>query len=708
MLVSMEFALLREPMPLYSRDSFEVGRVAVYSSGTSYFTGLLTLLITWHLHRQKVVRTLCAILSSSFAAGKMLAVLLESGTVADDYGGDASINMLFRRGFVASALLVTMSAPYVVLRPMHVRTGASGRTKRGWGASGKPAAVNVPQRARIVVVIYCAVVMPLVILVSVPLVLEPLVGLLTGHNKAAYYVTSPRYSEIIGYAASLWGIAVLSMTNYFLPDGGAETWRRVSAILFLTGLFVSFSSPAIPGGKSSWEESNNLFQSVSSLDVEDESNSGGWGLISAFLATLLAVTGPLELRETRDPSGRKDSSQLLRLMIFGMMFGCGLSWFITMQSMSKDIFIPIFVTTLSCMAMSFLGTIATVMGYFLDIKDFIEAEQIANVWGGAFPVFFVIASVSLSAHAYPFGIGGWASTYLSVCGLVAASFTVAMRWRDEKNAVTRGYGNLSCVVSWLCAIIVVYGRFGLASVGVVGITSLAGIPISVLGTFVASLILLLLEGEGNESQRSHRLSSSSSSSKKGTFSGLVLSSLTQSNRIAPLMAGTIGVFLAASEYAILLRGCGLAKLGFLFGADDIIKSHEDVFSHVYGSASRTTGVGGLDDVASMARKSVVHSKTMIAAAKLAGSGLWTSKSLFGPLIHMFGIVVILPSLYYLVRHAWSGKVPSMGRVWCALPLNLVPLLLCRGIPSLSAAATFGIVGGFIQVNVMRNRDFSGL
>ncbi len=471
-LVVMEFALLREPMPLYSRDSFEVGRVAVYSPATSYFTGFLIILIASHMKRQKLIKMGSLVTSVSIAVGKMVAVLIESSLL----DGDDSLRILFLRWIVATALLLTVSAPYAVLKPHHMKLNIY--AKRNLGPSGKPAR-NLPQNIFLTVLVYSAVVLPLVILVSVPLIIEPFVGILSGHNKSAYYATSPTFSEVVGYSASLWGIAVLSMTNYFLPDGGADISRRVSALVFLLGMFISFSAPAIPGTTMSTNDSSLLFQSVSSLEVESSNNSGGWGLISAFLAILLAMTGPLELREIRDTLGRKDSRQLLRLMIFGVMFGCGLSWFFTMQSMSKDIFIPIFVTSFSCMAMSFLGTVATVMGYFLETKDFVEAEQIANVWAGiGFPVFFVISSVSLSAHAHPFGIGGWASTYLSVCGLCAGAFTVMLRLRGEKNSTTRGYGNASCVISWLCAISVVYGRYGVAGVGVVGVTSVAGIPAS--------------------------------------------------------------------------------------------------------------------------------------------------------------------------------------------------------------------------------------
>lgn len=695
-LIVMEFALLREPMPLYSRDNYEVGRVAVYSPGIAYFTGCLTLLITWHVKAQHLIKEGSVVVSTSIVIGKMLAVLIESSL--DEIDAYNSLGMLYLRWAVASLLLITICVPYSLLEPVHVKISAYHSRKKLREPSAKPSSSIMPKNASWTVVLYCAVLLPLVIVSSVRLVLEPLVGLLTGQNSTSGgYSTSPKLSEIIGYSASLWGISVLSMINHFLPDGGAEVWRRVSALTFIMGLFVSFAAPAFPGASPSpsWDNGY-VFQSVSSLDTENDVATGGWGLVSAFLAILLAMSGPLELRELKEASGRRDTRHLLRLMIFGMMFGCGLSWFITMQSMSKDIFIPIFVTTFACMAMSTLGTVAAVMGYFLDVAEFYEAEQIANVWTFVgFPVFFVISSMSLSAHAHPFGIGGWASTYLSVCGLLAGAFCVMVRLRDEKNSTTRGYSNMSCVVSWLCATIVIYGRYGVAGVGVVGTTSVAGIQASVLGTILCSPILLLLEGEGGSasSGRKKYQASTTKSKKKG----LVLSTLTRSNWFAPLLAGIVGTFIASSIYAIFLRGCGISKFSLLFGTGDVIKSQEDVFSHVYGSARRTTGVGALDDVATMAKKSMVHTRTMVAAAKLSGSGIWTSSQLLGPLMHFLGLIATLPSLQLIVNHSWHGLAPTGGKIIFFLPLNILAIFIGRGIPSLVAAATIGFVGGIMQL-----------
>ena len=65
----------------------------------------------------------------------------------------------------------------------------------------------------------------------------------------------------------------------------------------------------------------------------------------------------------------------------------------------------------------------------------------------AFPVFFVISSVSLSTHVHPFGNDGWASRYPLGWRLLAGAFCVMMRLRDGKTSPTRGYGNMGCVMS---------------------------------------------------------------------------------------------------------------------------------------------------------------------------------------------------------------------------------------------------------------------
>ena len=98
----------------------------------------------------------------------------------------------------------------------------------------------------------------------------------------------------------------------------------------------------------------------------------------------------------------------------------------------------------------------------------------------------------------------------------------------------------------------------------------------------------------------------------------------------------------------------------------------------------------------------MHTKTMIAAARLSGSGLWTAKSMFGPLMHLFGLAATLPSLQHLVNHSWYGKAPLFGKVVLALPLNVLAIIIGRGIPSLVAAATIGLIGGALQLITIKN------
>jgi hypothetical protein len=194
----------------------------------------------------------------------------------------------------------------------------------------------------------------------------------------------------------------------------------------------------------------------------------------------LAVIGPLELQERRDASGKKDSLLLFRMMVFSLMFGCGVAWFITMQCMSEEEFLSVFVTATACMAMAFFGTVAGVLGYFLELENFDEAAQVAKVWFGAFPIFGLIAGVSQFAgeSSHPFRMGGWLSTYLALCGAVLLAFALVLRSRHTKNSATRGLGNLSCIAAWLCSVVVLFGRFGVSGLdGGLDKTSVVGIPV---------------------------------------------------------------------------------------------------------------------------------------------------------------------------------------------------------------------------------------
>ncbi len=218
-----------------------------------------------------------------------------------------------------------------------------------------------------------------------------------------------------------------------------------------------------------------------------------------------------------------------------------------------------------------------------------------------------------------------------------------------------------------------------------------------MGTVLCSPILLLLEGEGSSGGGRKKYQGSSSKSKT---KDLVLSTLVRSHWFAPLLAGTVAVFLVATCYAIFLRGCSLSKFSLLFGSGDLSKGQSDVVSLVHGSVSKITGIRALDDIATMAKKSVVHTRTMVAAVKLGDSGIWTSTNVVGPLMHVLGLVAILPSLLYVLEHTYVGAAPSARKVLLALPLNVLAMAIGRGIPSLLALSAISFIGGITQLIIV--------
>ena len=207
---------------------------------------------------------------------------------------------------------------------------------------------------------------------------------------------------------------------------------------------------------------------------------------------------------------------------------------------------------------------------------------------------------------------------------------------------------------------------------------------------MTSLILLALDGEVSGPRRNKLQFMGSTKSSASSF-GINLQKLGPSNRFAPPVAACVLVLLCASIYAIFIRGCGLLT---------VATNHEQVFAKVYGD-SRTTGD---NDLSSLLKKSAVHDRIMTGSAKLAGSGFWTAGNIFGPLLHLGGLIATLPSLYFLVIGLWTGERTSHAAM--AAPLNLIPLILCKGISALRACALIGLIGGVFQAITRQKHDRS--
>lgn len=706
LLVTLEITLLKRPAPqeLVGQES-DVGvedAGYLYDHASALLTSVAVVAVALFTQRLKIISPKACIVALSLAIAKAISVVIDAnesdGKIRTEAKQEHLAQRLFYRTMMGSFLLIVMMAPRAILSPIHLKTTA--RHKRSL-ADGKPIG-SIPSTAVRNVVVYTMVILPASLLSAVPMVLTPLVMALSSHyGGGAYYKVAPPLSEMAGFALTLWGIASLSMMNYYLPDGGAETWKKASALTLLMGIGVTFSAPTVPDwivGDSGLGVSN-PYASISSLGTtlatQGRNRTGGWGILSASLATLLAITGPLELRERRPPSGRKDQYLLLRLMLFSLLFGSGVSWFITIQSMGQEKFFELLMTGLACMVVSFFGTVTCVLGYFLELENLEEVESTAKIWVGAFCLFGLVTGMpalfASSTTMHAFGAGGWLSTYLAVSSLAAFSLTMALRLRSTTNQATRGLANASCVLSYVFAVVVLYGRYGVSGMDeTFTVTTIVGIPASVLGTFLVAPMLLALEGEMGSERRSRvsRISAGGSRPPTSTI-GLTLPNLTASNRFAPAVAASFSVLFLAGLYAIFLRG------SFLF-ASSVATSHHDLFSKVTGKGS--------DSLAQLAQRSVSHSLSLVVSARMAGSGFWTASSPLGPLIHLGGLVATVPSTFLLLSQMWSGlKVPK-SQVIAALPVNLIPLLFCRGIPAIPAAALVGSVGGVLQILNLHRSD----
>jgi hypothetical protein len=325
---------------------------------------------------------------------------------------------------------------------------------------------------------------------------------------------------------------------------------------------------------------------------------------------------------------------------------------------------------------------------FLELSDFEEAEQVLKVWIGAFPVFMGTAAASQLAKdaAHPFGVGGWLSTYLSVCGVIALAVCMSLRARSTKNSKTIGISNSSCVLSWICFVIVLFGRYGVAGMDVsFELTTFFGIPASILGTIGVSLILLLLDGESSTSRGGRkRISSTSQSGATTNWMCLNLPQLKDSNKLAPTMTAIVIVLVSASLYSILIRGLWSAA------------TRERLYDSIY------TNSAGAEDLATLAKQNLLHRQAVQTAAALAGASFWTAPSPMTPLLYLAGVAATLPSLYGFVLFLW-GSVTS-GAWAVVVPFNLLPLVACRGLPPLFASAVLGALGGLYHAISMRGQQ----
>lgn len=700
MLDVLELTLLTRPAPLdYVGEESIEGRDGrsgyLYDHSTVFFTSIVVWGVSNMLRRTAVISKKSSVIILSIAIGKAVAAFIDMNEQDSKIRSDEQQKSLayrsFYRSICASALCAAMLAPRAFLSRIYIKNSA--RYKRSI-SDGRQLG-SVPKRAFQFVIIYSLVVLPVALISSVQMVLTPMTMVVSSHYEGgAYYAMAPPVSEMFGFAVALWGMACFSMLNHYFPEGGCEIWKKVAALAILMGAGIAASAPSVPewlGGDNGFGISN-PYASISSLGSrivkQRRSRTGGWGILLASLATLLAITGPLELRERRHPSGRKDKKLLFRMMVFSIMFGSGVSWFITIQCMGQARPFIMIVTGVCSMVVAFFGTVTCVLGYFLELESFDEVEQMVTISFGAFLIFGIVAGVpsfvSSSFAGHPFGPEGWLSSYLTVSCVVALALSSMLRMRQTKDQNSRGLGNLACIFAYLLASVLIYGRFGVAGVDhVLDVRAVYGIPAPVLGTLFISPIMLLLDGDTSVERRSRVSRISGTNAKPSSKNiGIDFPSLTRSNQFVPPMVASVLSFFAASLYTIFIRG--------FFTPGSAEKNNLETIE-----ATGTLIV--------MARRTISHNKAMAFASRLADASLWTSTTIMGPLIHICGLVATVPSLYLLAAGMWHGRNVPKAQVTLFLPLNIISIFFCTGTPTLRAVGVVCVVGGVMQIMDLGDR-----
>lgn len=438
----------------YESDKVKDHDAKVYNPTISLLTGILLIIVSLWLKRNKEIGSQNLVITTSICAGKVLTVILLLSNRTDQGSDPTEAHATFlRTSSISSLLLFTISAPYVYLNPNVDSRVISYKAPRH---------LQRRQRHRLDKVIHCylAILLPVMIGMSVPTVLKPLIQIIVNENTENYYGITILLSEIIGYSCFLWGLVTVTLLTHILPNGGADTWRKLGASSFFLGLFMLVVAPSTPVDRE--QDMPSVFAAVSSLgqSLTRSGRQGGWGLISSSSAILLALTGPLDLKQKR-MRRPADFHYLSKIMIFSIMFGCGISWFVIMQMVGSMPYEALIATGAASIVITFLSTTVTVIAFYWDEGNFDFVNRQLKRCFVVFPTLILIAGVSCARFddIPVWEIGGWLSIPLFVCGIAFLSIAMTLRCRKVKSSSTCGTGNVCCIISWMIFIVLTYGHY---------------------------------------------------------------------------------------------------------------------------------------------------------------------------------------------------------------------------------------------------------
>ena len=413
-----------------------------------FISSVLCTCLSWRLKQTYVVGDLNCLLTISLACSKLISVVLYS------YVGNVTLQHHDYLVIMMSSwfLLFVVSTPfYIYQRPIQPQLRRNFDQRKKSVVSGQ----KISKEAEKFIMIYCGLVLPFATFIFIVQLLWPLLDLLISEESEHYYDVSTLPSEFVGYSLSFWGLCTLSVLSKILPFGGAEGWRKASTSAILLGLCTLLVTPT------SFVEQNDssVFASISSVISTKEGSKGGWGFILAASSVLLALAGPLDLRD------RKNKNFHGRLSVFFLIFNSGVSWMFTMQLLDECLFFEKIVVLLASLIIAFITSGLSVIFSTTNKRHFGEVRKKVRIGIiGYMGVLFIVIVLLQGAELTAFGRGGWLSVLIFILGLSFLLQSVVLRFHAIK-VERREIGDLRnqfCFASWFLFVTMAFCSFRLS------------------------------------------------------------------------------------------------------------------------------------------------------------------------------------------------------------------------------------------------------
>ena len=432
-----------------------------YPTALILLTSIMLVMACLWLKKLNAIGSLASTAVGSISMGKAIAAMIEVKSL-DEPQRD---HRLFLYNLVACTILgLIIRAPYLLLTPVQARAPSTQLVRPGSRSLLRND--GTPRYANKVIIVYCGIILPVAIALAVTTILVPVFDTLFGDK--GFYRSSPPLSESFGYSIASWGLSVLFMLRYFVPEHGFQSWRKLSVAAFILGALLLITAPSTPFPRDNSRP--NVFASVSSLGngIVWEQTRGAWGLVSSVSAVLLALTGPLRL-DTKLNRRAKELTHTMRAAVFSLMLGCGLSWFLTKQIAEDLSSIELVIVSSLTTVISFLLTFSAVLLHTTngrDLDESLRVGQLSIATSFLLLVVMVVFDVAIHGKIDGFRVGGCHSIVSLTCSVFLLIVSIATKSRKKKDQRTRALNNVCTTLSWLAAIVAIYGSFGLASIGV--------------------------------------------------------------------------------------------------------------------------------------------------------------------------------------------------------------------------------------------------